>query len=222
MTCDKDTIEFGPKPIHPNFKDVTGYQYGRLAVIGFSRRHSRKTFWHCQCECGIVLEVAASYLQSGKTRSCGCLRIEVSTQRATTHGMRHTPEYRSYIHAKDRCNRHNDPRYADYGGRGIEFRFTSFEHFHEHLGDRPSPHHSLDRFPNNDGHYEPGNVRWATRTQQARNTRSNRHITYNGQTKLLIEWSRETGVSPGLFIHRLKSGWSIEKALTVPPRPGGR
>ena len=81
------------------------------------------------------------------------------------------PEYSIYRKAKSRCTNRNAECWKDYGGRGIEFRFTSFEEFYKHLGPRPTPAHSLDRYPNNDGHYEPGNVRWATPAEQSANRR---------------------------------------------------
>jgi len=89
---------------------------------------------------------------------------------ARKHNMSGTPEYKAYDGAKDRCTRSTHKRWQDYGGRGIEFRFTSFEQFLAELGPRPTPEHTLDR-SNNDGHYEPGNVRWATQLEQQNNRR---------------------------------------------------
>jgi len=171
MTDNNFNTEFQPIPTHSNFKDVTGTIYGRLTVIGFGGRERIKTFWYCKCECGAIKRILASLLQSGKTQSCGCLRKETSTILSTTHGMRHTPEYRSYVHAKDRCNNPNDKRHKDYGGRGIEFRFESYQEFLDEIGRKPSPEHSLDRIDNN-GDYIPGNVRWATAIEQRANQRS--------------------------------------------------
>ena len=82
--------------------------------------------------------------------------------------MHRTPEYRAFVMAKSRCTNPNVKSWTDYGGRGIEFRFTSFEQFFAHIGPRPTPKHSVDRIENN-GNYEVGNVRWATRSEQEKN-----------------------------------------------------
>jgi hypothetical protein len=84
-----------------------------------------------------------------------------------------TPEYQAYYHALNRCNNPKDENYPDYGGRGIKFLFTSFEQFFAELGSKPSHGHSLDRI-RNDGHYEPGNVHWATGKEQRANQRPHR------------------------------------------------
>ena len=91
------------------------------------------------------------------------------------HRRQTTPEYNSYFGAKQRCQYKNHIGYARYGGRGIEFRFASFAQFLEEVGRKPTPEHSLDRI-DNDGHYEPGNVRWATRIEQMRNTVSKKTL----------------------------------------------
>lgn len=83
-----------------------------------------------------------------------------------------SPEYRAYYHAKDRCTNPNDKGYLYYGGRGIQFLFNTFAEFLADVGLRPTKKHSLDR-KNNNGHYEPGNLRWATKSEQMKNRRSN-------------------------------------------------
>jgi hypothetical protein len=81
-----------------------------------------------------------------------------------------SPEYTAYVGARSRCSNPNTENWKHYGGRGIKFRFRSFEHFMSELGRKPGPEYSVDRI-NNDGHYEPGNVRWATPKEQANNQR---------------------------------------------------
>lgn len=90
------------------------------------------------------------------------------------------PEYRIYNSAKARCQISQSERYPDYAGRGILFVFRDFEQFRKELGPRPTPQHSLDRI-DNDGHYAPGNVRWATRSEQARNRRKCSVLTQENQ-----------------------------------------
>lgn len=95
----------------------------------------------------------------------------------------------------------------------------SFERFVADVGERPSPQHSLDRFPDNNGNYEPGNVRWATRTEQGRNKRNNRLLTLNGATRCIAEWVEITGIPRSAISLRIdKLGWTAERALTEPLR----
>src|ERR1700676_620581 len=84
---------------------------------------------------------------------------------AKKYPVRHSPEYRAYHDAKQRCTNPRSQKWKAYGGRGIEFRLTSFDVFLVAIGPRTSPHHSLDRIKT-DGHYEIGNIRWATREEQ--------------------------------------------------------
>jgi len=87
-----------------------------------------------------------------------------------------TPEYNAFYHARSRCRYPQDANFALYGGRGIEFRFDCFDEFMDAVGPRPTPKHSLDRIDNN-GHYERGNVRWATQSEQCRNRRQKNNKT---------------------------------------------
>ncbi len=218
MLVDKNTIEFLPKPTHPNFKDHTGKTFNRLTFLGYAGRNKRnQPVWFIECECGKISISHATDIVTGHTKSCGCFRVETSTVTSTTHGMRHTPEYTAFNHAKDRCERPSDKRYEGYGGRGIEFRFATFDEFFAEVGLRPSNKHSLNRI-DNDGHYEKGNIEWATKETQANNTRANKFWTYNGKTQTHIKWCREFGISHPCLVHRLKAGWSTEKAFTTPAR----
>lgn len=154
-------------------QNKNGQRFGSLTVIGLVNI-PEESVWLCLCDCGKFVRVKGGNLRSGNTRSCGCGRTEKTRTRSLTHGATvnktPSPEYRAYQHAKQRCTNPNDAKYRIYGGRGIEFRFASFPAFFKAVGPRPSSAHSLDRIDNN-GHYETGNVRWATATQQANNRR---------------------------------------------------
>lgn len=126
-----------------------------------------------------------------------------------------TPEHMAYYRAKWRCQNKNADTYHLYGGRGIEFRFSSFTEFIECVGERPSFKHSLDRIDNN-GHYEPGNVRWASVTDQQRNKRNNRLITHNNETLTATEWSERLGAGLCRVSNRLSDGWCEPCAVTIP------
>lgn len=122
---------------------------------------------------------------------------------------------------KSRCNNPNHVNYKDYGARGIrvcERWNASYEAFAADVGPRPSPLHSLDRYPDQNGNYEPGNVRWATSKEQNRNLRSNRMIAIGGETKSLAEWLEHFGRSRKTFYVRLAAGMSEEAALVTPQR----
>lgn len=164
------------------FKDIAGQRFGRLLVLEYLRTVKKRTHWLCHCDCGTDKVVTGGALRRGITLSCGCLRREQLTARSTSHGatvgsMRggaRRPEYTCWGHVVQRCTNEKNRSWPHYGGRGIricdEWR-NSFEAFLEYVGPKPSPSHSIDRI-NVDGHYEPGNVRWATASEQSSNRRA--------------------------------------------------
>ena len=144
---------------------------------------------------------------------------------ATTHGMSKHELYKTWVGVRNRCNNPKDPYFHNYGGRGVKMHPAweqSFAAFLEGVGKRPSPQYSLDRV-NNNGNYEPGNVRWLTKKQQAHNMRKNRLLTHNGRTQALTAWAEEMGLVPSTLQYRLKQGgMSVEEAVTTPRRNGRR
>lgn len=139
-------------------------------------------------------------------------------RRKKSHGWVGTSIYRIWADIIQRCTNTTRPAYSNYGGRGItvcERWKKSFEDFLADVGERPSLGHSLDRI-DNDGNYEAGNVRWATRTQQMRNARNNIMLTHDRQTRCVAEWAELLGVNRWTLYDRLDNGWTVEEVLTVP------
>ncbi len=205
-----------PFPKTPNFQNLTGNVYGRLTVIAYLG--SKRSYWLCQCECGNTHRTRADSLKNGSTQSCGCLHKE----RVTTHGQtigKRSGEYQSYTHAKERCENPKHHAYARYGGRGIKFLFDSFDHFFKCLGRQPSPEHTVDRFPDKNGHYMDGNTRWATPKEQANNRESTIYLTLDGETKPLSEWAMTSGQAVSLLRDRItRQGWCARCTIHQPPR----
>jgi hypothetical protein len=153
--------------------DLTGRRFGRLKVLARNRPTKPGWLWNCLCDCGSPHIAKTGNLTSGKTQSCGCLKSELLEAKNATLGLlfkNNKREYHAFWHAKNRCENPADSAYKHYGRRGIKFLFASLAEFLDHIGPRPSSKHSLDRI-DNDGNYEPGNVRWATMKQQANNMR---------------------------------------------------
>lgn len=127
------------------------------------------------------------------------------------------PGYACWLQMNIRCAYVNGESYPHYGGRGItvcpEWRGRyGYERFIAHIGPRPSPKHQVDRI-DNDGNYEPGNVRWVLPVVNIRNRRNTVHLTCNGETKPLGEWAEQVGVPPYIIRGRIKKGWSHEQAV---------
>lgn len=200
--------------------DLTGKTFGRYAVI--ERRGSNvrgEPLWLCRCECGAECMVLGRNLRRG--HSTGCRRCS-----GVKHGHgrpgRQTPEYAAWAQAKNRCRSPSDPQWKHYGGRGIQMcaRWAdSFEAFLEDMGLRPSSAHSLDRYPDNDGHYEPGNCRWATATQQQANRRNNVLVEFRGRTQCVAAWAREFAIPEHVLRGRVRRGWAMERAVSQAIEP---
>lgn len=196
--------------------NLIGRKFGRLTVVGFSHINKQKnTVWNCVCECGNTTKVVGVELTCGHTRSCACLSMDRLLERSTKHGLADTPIYKIWQGIKDRCTNPNNPKYKNYGGRGIKVCdkwLESFENFYTDMKDRPSPRHTVDRIDVN-GNYEPSNCRWATPKEQANNSRRNHTVTYKGASHTLAEWENIVNIKQSTIKQRLRRGWSVDKAL---------
>ncbi len=222
MTYLKDNIVFEPLPTHWRFINLTGKVFGRLTILGYAGIVGNRTGWWCECECGNILKSSGAALTQGFTRSCKCLLRESAIERSTTHGEKShgsvSPEYISFHGAKNRCQNPFNHKHELYGGRGIEFRFTSFEQFLTELGRKPTPNHSIER-KNNSGHYEPGNCKWALPVEQGRNRRTNHDLTVGGETYCVAVWAEIVGIHRGTLFSRIYTGW-CDACAVMQPRGG--
>ena len=148
--------------------ELAGQTFSYLTVIQQAPAIGGETAWLCRCVCGTEKVVLSDRLRSGRTKSCGCRAA--GRAMGFCKRLSGTPEHNSWKNMHYRCYGANTPNYHNYGGRGIKVNFTSFKQFFDEVGPRPAAGYSIDRI-NNEGHYEPGNVRWATWKQQANNKR---------------------------------------------------
>ncbi|WP_167440549.1 hypothetical protein [Paraburkholderia fungorum] len=192
---------------------LDGRKFNRLTVVEWAGNGK----WLCLCDCGSTSSVQGYKLKTGDVKSCGCLNDEKRRECNTRHGLSDTRIHRSWMSMRQRCENPKDRAYHRYGGRGIKVcdRWQIFENFASDMGPMPEGK-TLDRFPNVNGNYEPGNCRWADDKQQARNLRSNRVITHNGKTQCLSAWAEECGINRVTIAHRLRKGMSFEQAITQP------
>lgn len=188
--------------------DLTNRKFGRLTVVA---RHQGK-YWQCVCDCGNQRVVPSDRLKSGHTRSCGCLRSEVTAQKSLIHGggrrgSNRDREYETWQNMKRRCTDPKNSAYKNYGGRGITVCpewVDSYENFLSDMGKAPSDEYTIERIDNN-GNYEPSNCKWATRLEQSKNKRSgSRNIFVNGRS--LKQIARDAGISYYTVYWRYKNG----------------
>lgn len=186
-----------------------GDRFARLKVIEkVETKPGEHRRFVVKCDCGKTKNVLGTNLVRGLTRSCGCLHRKHDVP------LKSLPEYRVWNGMKDRCENPSNDRYERYGGRGIKVIFGSFEDFLKEVGPRPSDSYTIDRFPNNDGNYEPGNVRWATVADQNRNTSRNKYVYVHGKKMTISEAARCIGMDVSTFKRRIAKGISVEGVST--------
>lgn len=205
-------------------------RFGMWTVLGEGKPYRRPTedgrphpdgvqrTVNCRCDCGTERTISVHVIKRGGTRHCGCKMAEITAEHHTTHGLSKSPEYRTWSHMKERCSNTACQDWPDYGGRGIrvcERWANSFEAFYADMGLRPDGH-SIDRIDHN-GHYEPGNCRWADDRMQANNRRTTVMVHYQGVNLSLAEALRNLGLQDRYkLIHsRMRKGQSFEQAIAT-------
>lgn len=203
---------------------IAGKVFSRLTVLS---HNGRKCV--CLCSCGVQKEMLVYNVKSGNTRSCGCLQREVVGKLTKTHGYTcggaTNKLYSAWLNMKARC----------YGGLWINRSYAQagikvcdrwihgeggvgpFECFVSDVGNPDIDDHTLERIDNT-GDYRPGNTRWATRKEQANNTRRNVWLTLDGHTRTVAQWAELLGVKSGALHTRIKLGWQTRDILTKPVR----
>ena len=204
-------------------EDLIGQRFGILTVLRRGPNYAEpsgaiRAQWFCVCDCGGTHTATGHAMKAGRVQSCGCLMGKHSVK----HGKSRDPVYRQWNAMRQRCENPNSTNYNDYGGRGIKVcdRWRDFSAFYEDMGD-PPPKGTLERIDNDRG-YEPGNVKWASRKEQAHNRRSNEFLTHAGKTLTLSQWGEITGLGKAAIVRRRRAGWPVDRILWEPMQNTGR
>ena len=194
-----------------NLNDLIGKKYNKLTIID-AKREKGRIYVNAKCDCGNIKKYYYSCLKNGHTQSCGCIN-------RTTNGESITRLYKIYKHIKNRCYNIKDPRYSDWGGRGIivcdewKDNFRNFKQWALNNGYNDTL--TIDRIDNNDN-YEPNNCRWITQKIQNRNKRNTKYITINNETKTLADWCEIYNIKYKIVLSRIYRKWDPLKALITP------
>jgi len=193
--------------------------FGRLRFIQKVPPIKARTIWEMECSCGTKKLFQAEHVKTGRSKSCGCFKIEETVKRSTTHGKSHTWLYYKWQNMIKRCTSPSNKHYDIYGGRGIkvcERWLQSYANFEADIGYPENKSYTIDRIDPN-GNYEPSNVRWATPKQQANNKRNTKRIMWKGSMMTIPEIADLENVkysalkakldrfSPEIAVHRCKN-----------------
>lgn len=201
-----------------------GQRFGFLTVTAHAGVRGRNHYWTCVCQCGKSSDKRADVLAKGGVKSCGCLMPQLVSMNNKEHGESsrnefggYTKEYRAWAQARNRCTNPKNGSYSDYGARGIKMceRWMLFTNFLEDMGRAP-PGTSIDRYPNNNGNYEPNNCRWATDIEQNNNTRANVLFPYRGKQLTLAAIARLNGIHKSTLWGRVRGkGEDLHTAIAA-------
>lgn len=209
-----------------HYVNIAGQRFGSLTALttagNYRRRNGRRgvMLWRCRCDCGKRVVARSDALRRGKKTTCGIDGHTGWSEKLPLSRL-HPLEYATWNGMRKRCSAKKGNHWKYYGSRGIKVceRWKKFSQFLQDVGPRPSPRHSIDRYPNQDGNYEPGNVRWATVEEQRRNNRDAIYVEFKGESVALGELVEKLGLNHPVVYGRLKMGWSLADALTIPVRP---
>lgn len=200
------------------FYDVVGNKYGSLTVVEELMRQRRSRMVLVQCDCGNRTMVDLNNLESGNTKSCGCVGRKKTSELRRTHGLSKHLLYGVLGNIRSRCTNPNVDEYKNYGARGICIckewlnDFLSFYNWCIKNGWREGL--TVERI-DNDGHYEPLNCKIAPDSVQARNKRNNIYLEYNGRNMVVADWSNELGIPFTTITQRLRMDLPIQMVLST-------
>lgn len=210
-------------------RNFTGQRFGFLVAVRRAtkaevpRSKNRQASWLLKCDCGQERFGRARHLLIGKLKACGInghhWRVRAEKENPYTKNI----AYRSWTAMKDRCSNPKSHNFNRYGGFGVgvcERWRDSFAVFLEDMGPRPSLKHSIDRWPDPAGNYEPGNCRWATDAEQRANQRRSVYVEVGGERILLNDYAKSVGLAYQTIYGRLRAGWTLEEAVTIPVGSG--
>lgn len=205
-----------------NLNDLANKEFGRLKIITAYRENGSRIYCDCICRCGKEKKhIRFDGIKSGLVVSCTCFQKEQIAKAATKHGMSKTKLYRVWVAIVQRCCNPKDKGYKWYGAKNktvCKSWKRSFKCFHNYvvknLGEKPSPKHSIDRIKNHIG-YKPGNIRWATGSEQMNNTSVCRYYHIGGEKLSQIQVCRKFNILSGTLRKRLKR-MPIKQAISTP------
>ena len=196
-----------------------GQKFGRLTIISLhhiSNIPKSREFYLCKCDCGNETVVEKWNLKTKHTTSCGCFAKDLKSKIKSIHGLSKHKIYGIWVGMKNRCYNKNEPVYYRYGGRDIivcdEWKNDFMAFYNWSMANGYQEGLTIDRI-NNNGNYEPSNCRWITRKEQCRNRSTNKIFSYNGKSYCVMEWAKKIGIKYHTLLHRLNSGWEIERAF---------